>query len=89
MSKQTRNQCRNPIAKGGTTVCRFHGHGGGPKTEEGRQRCAEAKTVHGNETRQKRAEHSNKVKELFELEMLGRELGLIVGPKSSGRKPRR
>ena len=74
----------------GKAVCRIHGgKSTGPKTHEGRQCCAEAKTVHGNETRQKRAEHCNKVKELFELEMLGRELGLIVGPKSSGRKPRR
>lgn len=63
--------------------------GRGPLTEEGRQRCAVAKTVHGNDTRQARKEYSEKMKELYELELLGRKIGLIVGSKTPGRKPGR
>jgi len=68
-------------------VCRFHGYGGSPKTKEGRARCAAAKTIHGRETRQKRAYRSTKMAELYELEMLGRKIGLISGPKIPERKP--
>jgi hypothetical protein len=69
-------------------VCRIHGgKSTGPRTPEGRQRCAEAKTVHGNETRAKRAAYREGMRELYELEELGREIGLIVGPKRVGRKP--
>ena len=67
--------------------CRFHGYGGGPKTKDGRARCAAAKTIHGRETRQIRAERTAKLAELYELETLGREIGLIIGPKTPGRKP--
>ena len=38
-----------------------------------------ANTKHGNETRAIRKERSAKLAELYELEMLGRELGLISG----------
>jgi len=83
------NQCRNAVARGdGGSVCRYHGHGGGPKTPEGRQRCAEAKTIHGKETRAIRQRRSELSRELYELEVVGRELGLITGPKSPGRKPK-
>jgi hypothetical protein len=43
--------------------------------------------VHGRETRQKRAYRSTKMAELYELETLGRKIGLISGPKTAGRKP--
>ena len=45
-----------------------------------------ANTKHGNETRALREERSVKLAELYELEMLGRELGLISGGMV-GRKP--
>jgi hypothetical protein len=38
-----------------------------------------ANTKHGNETRAIREERSAKLAELYELEILGRELGLISG----------
>ena len=86
-SKRTKRQCRAPAMKG-KAVCRTHGGlSTGPKTKEGRIRCADAKTIHGRETRQKRADTSSKLGELFELEMIGRALGLIVGPKVRGRTP--
>ncbi len=88
-SKRTKQQCRAPAMKG-KEVCRTHGGlSTGPKTKEGRARCAAAKTVHGRETRQKRAYRSTKMAELYELEMLGRKIGLISGPKTPGRKPNR
>ncbi len=48
--KATQQQCLCPAVKG-YEVCRVHGARGGPKTVEGRARCAKAKTVHGRETR--------------------------------------
>ena len=83
-SKRTKQQCRAPALKG-KEVCRTHGGlSTGPKTKEGRARCAAAKTIHGRETRQKRADRSTKMAELYALEMLGR----ISGPKTAGRKPK-
>ena len=70
-------------------VC--HGHSElpkGPKTPEGRQRCAAAKTIHGFETRQARTERALGMRRLRELEDLGHALRIIYGPKTPGRKPR-
>ena len=88
LSKQQGRQCRNAMAARSSSVCKYHGYGGGPKTKSGRERCAAAKTVHGRETRQKRAYRSAKMAELYELETLGRKIGLISGPKTAGRKPK-
>ena len=72
----------------GKHVCRTHGGlSTGPRTKEGRKRCAAAKTIHGQETRAKRAQYRAKMKEIYELEELGRAMGMIVGPKTAGRKP--
>jgi hypothetical protein len=87
LSKQQGRQCRNAMAAQSSSVCKYHGYGGGPKTKPGRERCAAAKTIHGRETRQKRAYRSTKMAELYELETLGRKIGLISGPKTAGRKP--
>jgi hypothetical protein len=88
-SKRTGLQCKAPAMKG-KLVCRAHGGlSKGPKTEQGRKRCAAAKTVHGNETRAKRAERSRKSAELHELVDLGNAVGLFE-PKAvlRGRKPK-
>ena len=66
---------------------RLTGKGGWGQLSEGRARCAAAKTAHGRETRQKRAYTSTKMTELYDVEMLGRKVGLISGPKPAGRKP--
>ena len=55
-------------------------------TDKGKANRAAAKTVHGRETRQKRAYISTKMAELYELEVLGRKIGPIRGPKTAGRK---
>ena len=72
----------------GKNVCRTHGGlSTGCKTKEGRVRCAAAKRIHGNETRANRAEYKAKMRELYELEEAGRAMGMIVGPRTAGRKP--
>ena len=59
------------------------------QTPEGKARQIAANTKHENETRAIREERSAKLAELYELEMLGRELGLIsegmVGRKTAKR----
>lgn len=72
----------------GKAVCKFHGGAStGPRTPEGRARCAAAKTIHGQETRQARAERSRDIALLRALESLAHSLGMITGPRTRGRKP--
>ena len=86
-SKRTGQQCRAPASQG-KTQCRFHGGvSTGPQTPEGLARCAAAKTVHGFETRKARAERAEGMRRLRDLEDLGYLLGIISGPRTSGRKP--
>ena len=85
------NAARLPMvtAASGMRVCRVHGGlSTGPRTQEGRERCTAARTVHGLETRQKRRETSSVLLELYEVEMLGRAAGVIVGSPVRGRKPK-
>ena len=88
-SKRTQVQCQAPAMKG-KEVCRFHGGlSTGPTSTEGRERCAQARTVHGNETRKSRAELSAGLAYIASLEMLARTIGLICSPKPRGRKPKK
>ena len=88
-SKRTKQQCRAPAAKG-KTKCRFHGgKSTGPKTQAGRQRCAEARTIHGNETRQARTERSLASARLAVLEAVEHQLGFMSGARTRGPKPTR
>ena len=51
MSKRTKVQCGAPAMQG-KTKCKTHGGmSTGPRTNEGKLRCAQAKTIHGNDTR--------------------------------------
>lgn len=87
LSKRTHLQCKAPAAAG-KSVCRFHGgRSTGPRTAEGRQRCAEARTIHGLSARADRAELSAELAVLAQLEELARQVGLIDGPRSRGRRP--
>ncbi len=84
-SKRTGNQCGAP-AMAGKFVCVTHGgRSTGPKTAEGRARCAAAKTIHGHDTRQARRELSEELMHLRALEDLARLIGIISGPRSLGR----
>ncbi len=63
-SKRTGQQCKSPAVPG-KRVCRIHGGlSTGPKTPEGRARCAAAKTIHGGETRAIREARRVKLAEL-------------------------
>ena len=49
----------------GKSVCRSHGAAStGPKTVQGRKRCAEANFMHGRETRKKRQIRAEKFREM-------------------------
>ena len=89
MSKRTKEQCGRPALKSSTTQkCQFHGgRGSGPKTAEGRQRIAQAHTVHGRETRQIRQERSQSALRLVQLEDMMHVLGMTTATRSRGRKP--
>ena len=88
-SKRTKLQCAAPALKG-KRVCKTHGgRSTGPKTEAGRQRCAEAKTIHGRETRETRTERSLASARLAVLEQAGHELEFMGGTRTRGRKPGR
>ena len=74
----------------GKAVCRTHGGlSTGPNTEAGRLRCAEAKTIHGRETRKTRTERSLGSARLAVLEAVGFSIGLMSGTRSRGVKPKR
>ena len=88
-SKRTGQQCRAP-AIAGKSKCRFHGgKSTGPKTPEGRQRCAQARTVHGRETTSVRIERSLASARLAILEEVGHGIKMMTGPRTRGRKPDR
>ena len=88
-SKRTKLQCAAPALKG-KRVCKTHGgRSTGPKTEAGRQRCAEAKTIHGHETREARNERSLSMAKLAVLEAVGFSIGLMSGSRTRGRRPDR
>ena len=89
MSKRTKEQCGRAALKTSTTQkCQFHGgRGSGPKTVEGRQRIAQAHTVHGRETRQIRQERSQSALRLAQLEDVLHVLGMTTAARSRGRKP--
>ena len=71
----------------GKSKCRVHGgKSNGPKTTEGRERCAVAKTIHGHETRAKRAESSRVLAQLADLEAIGYSIGMFRGPRTRGRR---
>ncbi len=88
-SKRSGHQCRAPAIVG-KNVCRFHGGKSiGPRTQAGVERCAQARTVHGNETSSIRMERSLASAQLAMLESVGFEFGMMPGPKSRGPKPHR
>ena len=87
LSKRTKQQCNAP-AINGKAKCRIHGgKSTGPRTVEGKVRCAEAKTVHGRETRQIRIKRTEGMKRLRELEEIRHMLNVIAGRKLPKRKP--
>lgn len=89
LAKSTQQQCRRP-ATSGKRVCKLHGgNSTGPKTPEGRQRCAEARLVHGQETARNRKDRSLASARLAVPEWAGHSLQIMHGPRTRGPKPTR
>ena len=64
MSKRTKVQCGAPAMQG-KTKCKTHGGmSTGPATNEGKLRCAQAKTIHGKDRRADRQVHRLAMKRL-------------------------
>jgi hypothetical protein len=91
VSKRTGKQCGAAVDRlSKTSKCKWHGgRSTGPKTEQGRQRCAEAKAVHGKDTRAKRAQNAVSATKLLLLRDLGVKLGVFGDQPTGwpGRKP--
>ena len=67
ISKRSKVQCRKASMKG-RSVCRIHGGlSFGPRTSLGRISSAQARIVHGRETREIRKNRSDKFKEMKTL----------------------
>lgn len=77
------DQCRNPAAYG-MRVCRYHG---AKKSEAIKRGANHPQYRHGQETLEAKAERSQRLGELRELEALSFALGMATGPKWRGRKP--
>jgi len=76
-SKRTKQQCRSPAIRG-KRCCRIHGgKSTGPRTQQGRNLCGAAKTLHGRETRAIRARRQQALAELKLLERMGRRVGVF------------
>ena len=88
-SSQTKQQCGKPALKS-SKAQKCGSHGGlstGPKTAEGRQRIADAQTVHGRDTKAARLERSRGSLRLTQLEDAMHVLGLTSAKRTRGRKP--
>ncbi len=86
-SKRSGSQCKKP-ALAGKSVCDFHGgRSTGPRTEEGRQRIADAKTTLANEGRATRKKRSETSAHMRELEDVAWALNMMTGARTRGRKP--
>lgn len=88
-SKRSGLQCKKPALKTSKTQkCSFHGgRSTGPKTPEGRQRIADAKAIHGNDSRATRKEQSEGYARMRNYENIMHILGMTTAPKWRGRKP--
>lgn len=87
--KATGQRC-TAIAVTGRRVCPRHGGAStGPRTAEGKRKCAAARTVHGWETTAMRQERSLGSARVAVLESVGFAIGLLKGTKTRGRRPDR
>ncbi len=90
LSKRTGKQCGAAADRhSAASKCKWHGgRSTGPTTPEGRQRCAEAKTIDGRQTRAKRAQNAAATAKLNYLRDLGDLVGLFnASTRWPGRRP--
>ena len=79
--------CGKPAIPGKAKCAQHGGLSTGPKTPEGRARCAAAKLIHGRETRALRDQRSQIQAALRLVEDRMFAAGVIRGPRTRGRKP--
>lgn len=87
--KATGQRCTGIAILGKRTCARHGAFSTGPKTAEGRQRCAQARTIHGQETGSIRMERSLASARLAVLESVGFTLRMMTGTRTRGRRPDR
>ena len=84
--KATGQRC-TAIALTGRRTCLRHGaKSTGPRTIEGKRKCAAVRTVHGHDTIAMRQERSLGSARLAVLEAVGFGLGLMTGGRTRGRR---
>ncbi len=87
--KATGQRCTATTLVGRRTCLRHGGASTGPRTIEGKKRCAAARTVHGQDTIAMRQERSLGSARVAVLESIGFAIGLLKGTKTRGRRPDR
>ena len=87
--KATGQRCTSTTLVGRRTCFRHGGASTGPRTIEGKKRCAAARTVHGQDTIAMRQERSLGSARVAVLESIGFAIGLLRGTKTRGRRPDR
>ena len=87
--KATGQRCTAITVSGRRTCLRHGGASTGPRTVEGKRKCAAVRTVHGWETTAMRQERSLGSARVAVLESIGFAIGLLRGIKTRGRRPDR
>jgi hypothetical protein len=81
-ARSTGNQCLNPAAFGCKT-CRYHGARRRETVKVGK---AHPQYRHGERTQEAIQKYRTTMRELQTLERLGHEWGVLIGPRTTGRK---
>jgi len=87
--KATGQRCAAIAVSGRRTCARHGGLSVGPRTIEGKRKCAGARKVHGQDTIVMRQERSLGSARVAVLESIGFAIGLLRGTKTRGRRPDR
>ena len=87
--RATGQRCTATTLVGRRTCLRHGGASTGPRTVEGKRKCAAVRTVHGWETTAMRQERSLGSARVAVLEAVGFAIGLLKGTKTRGRRPDR
>ena len=82
LARSTGNQCLNPAAFG-CKACKMHG---GRRRETIRVDKHHPQFKHGERTQEAIEQFRSKMLELQNIETLARSVGVIIGPKTKGRK---